>query len=221
MPSFRRLYPLHSIIHNLDGAYQRQQLSIILAAAQAAEDEVKGMQDIARGLLGQGFYASVLDDDTAAFNSQAERTLARYGEGAQPLIDRDAAWCKNCFGCGGDHSWMKDKKVNCPRASDPAVAKRAAENYKKYLQRVKELREKRKRGRVADYKDINPDNQKRICNAVLAIHGQGLVASSVMSMSTTGSIPPGPAVFMLQVPDVTTTVLSAAAPARRILLIPI
>jgi hypothetical protein len=54
-----------------------------------------------------------------------------------------------------------------------------------------------------------------------AIHGQGLVASSVMSMSTTGSIPPGPAVFMLQVPDVTTTVLSTAAPARRIFPVPI
>jgi hypothetical protein len=221
VPSFRRLYPLHSTIHNLDGAYQRQQLFIILAAAQAVENEVKGMQDIARGLLGQGFYASVLDNDAAAFNSQAERTLARYGKGTQPLIDRDTVRRKNCFGCGGDHSWMKDKKVNCPRASDPAVTKRTAKNYKKYLQRVKELREKRKRGRIADYKDMNPNNQKQICNAVLAIHGQGLVASSVTSMSTTGSIPPGPAVFMLQVPDVTTTVLSAAAPTRRIFPVPI
>ncbi len=221
MPSFRRLYPLHSTIHNLDGAYQRQQLSIILAAAQAAEDEVKSMQDIARGLLGQGFYASVSDDNATAFNSQAEWTLAHYGKGAQPLIDRDAVRRKHCFGCGGDHSWMKDKKVNCPRAFDPAITKQAAENYKKYLQRVKELREKHKRGCVADYKDMNPDNQKRIHNAVLAIHGQSSVASSVTSTSTTGSILPGPVVFMLQVPDFTTTVLSAAAPARRILPVPI
>ena len=52
---FRRMYPAHSTVHNMNGAYQRQQLPVILAAAQAAEDEVKGVQDIARGLLGQGF----------------------------------------------------------------------------------------------------------------------------------------------------------------------
>ena len=52
LPCFRRMYPMHSTIHDLHGAYQRQQLPIILAAAQAAEDEVKGVQDIARGLLG-------------------------------------------------------------------------------------------------------------------------------------------------------------------------
>ena len=220
VPSFRRLYPLHSTVHNLKGAYQRHQLSIILAAAQSAEDEVKGMQDIARGVLGQGFYANVPADDAVALNSQAERTLARYGEGANPTVDGKVRR-KNCFGCGGNHSWMKDKRINCPRAGDPEVAKRAAENYKKYLEKVKEMREKRKRGRVADYKDMNPADQKRIRNAVLAIHGQGSVASSVSSSSTIGSFLPGPAVFLLQVPDVRTTVLSAATPAKRILPVPI
>jgi hypothetical protein len=221
VPCFRRLYPMHSTIHNLDGAYQRQQLPIILAVAQAAEDEVKGVQDIARGLLGQGFYTNVSDNDSTAFNSQAEQTLARYSEGAKPLIRRDAARRKNCFGCGGDHSWMKDKKVVCPCASDPTVAKRAAEMYKKYLERVKELKEQRKRGHVADYKDMNPSDQKCMREAVLAIHGYGSPASSVTSTSTTGSAILGPAVFVIQVPDDNAAVLSAAVPARCILPVPI
>jgi hypothetical protein len=71
LPCFRCMYPMHSTIHNLDGAYQRQQLPVILAAAQAAKDEVKGVQDIARGLLGQGFYANVPNNDAAAYKSQA------------------------------------------------------------------------------------------------------------------------------------------------------
>ncbi len=39
-------YPQHSTVHDLNSAYQCSQLAIILAAAQAAEDEVKQMQDI-------------------------------------------------------------------------------------------------------------------------------------------------------------------------------
>jgi hypothetical protein len=37
--------------------YQCQQLAIILAAAQAAEDEVHHVQDIARLLVSQGFFS--------------------------------------------------------------------------------------------------------------------------------------------------------------------
>jgi len=51
IPAFRRYYPMHSAVHNLSGAYQRQQLPVILAAAQAAEDECKHIQDVARGML--------------------------------------------------------------------------------------------------------------------------------------------------------------------------
>ena len=77
VPSFCRLYPNHSIPHPLDAAYQHQQLSTILAAAQAAEDEVQQVQDIARGLLGQGFYAAM--SGVPAYPSQAETTLTQYG----------------------------------------------------------------------------------------------------------------------------------------------
>jgi hypothetical protein len=54
-------YPQHSMVHNLNGsAYQQSQLVLILATAQAAKDEVKQMQDIARGMMGQSFYTTVI-----------------------------------------------------------------------------------------------------------------------------------------------------------------
>jgi hypothetical protein len=55
-----RVYPNHSAVHNLNDAYTCYQLLIDLAAAQVAEDEVKTMQDIARGMLGQGFYLNII-----------------------------------------------------------------------------------------------------------------------------------------------------------------
>jgi hypothetical protein len=81
LPCFRRLYPAHLTIHNLKGTYQCQQLPTILAATQAAKDEVKGVQDIARDLLGQGFYTNATGDDAAAYPSQAKKTLSPYSNG--------------------------------------------------------------------------------------------------------------------------------------------
>jgi hypothetical protein len=131
------MYPAHSTVHNLNGAYQRQQLPVILAAAQAAKDEVKGVQDIARGLLGQGFYSNIIGDDASAYPSQAEKTLSRYGDRRDDRTKGRERRPLECFGCGGDHSWMKEKKILCPCRTEPAVIKRAAEAYKKYLERVK------------------------------------------------------------------------------------
>ncbi len=78
LPCFHCMYQEHSTVHNLTGVYQRQQLSIILAAAHDTKDEVKGMQEIARGLLGQRFYSNVTGIDAAANPSQAEKTLSHY-----------------------------------------------------------------------------------------------------------------------------------------------
>ena len=67
------MYPAHSTVHNMNGAYQRQQLPVILAAAQAAEDEVKGVQDIARGLLGQGFHSNIIGNDASLIQARLRR----------------------------------------------------------------------------------------------------------------------------------------------------
>jgi hypothetical protein len=58
--AFRRYYPMHSSVHNLSGAYQPQQLPIILGAAQAAEEECKHIQDVARGMLQSQGFLSIL-----------------------------------------------------------------------------------------------------------------------------------------------------------------
>ena len=106
------MYPAHSTVHNLKGAYQRQQLPVILAAAQAAEDEVKGVQDIARGLLGQGFYSNIIGGDASAYPSQAEKTLSCYGDRRDDRTKGRERRPLECFGCGGNHSWIKIKRTS-------------------------------------------------------------------------------------------------------------
>jgi hypothetical protein len=93
--------------------------------------------------------------------------------------------------------------------------------YKKYLKRLKELRARCSKGRVADYKDLNPADQKRMRDAVLAIQGGSSQTSLITSSSTISSALPSPAVFVIHVPDNNATVLSAAAPGKCILPVPI
>jgi len=218
LPCFRRMYPAHSTVHNLNIAYQRQQLPVILAATQAAEDEVKGVQDIARGLLGQGFYSNIIGKDASAYPSQVEKTLSCYVDRRDDRTKGCERRPLECFGCGGDHSWMKDKKIVCPHGTEPAVIKRAAEAYKKYLERVKELRSKQSRGRIVNFKDMAPSDQKHMREAVLATQRNASQASSITASSS--SFLPSPVVFMIQVPN-DAFLLNATAPARRILPVPI
>jgi hypothetical protein len=112
----------------------------------------------------------------------------------------------------------KDKKIVCPRGTEPAVIKRAAEAYKKYLERVKELRSKQSKGRVVDFKDMAPSDQKQMREAVLATQSNASQASWITASSSL--FLPSPVVFMIQVPN-DAFVLNATAPARRILPVPI
>jgi hypothetical protein len=218
---FCRFYPGHSTVHDLCGAYQRAQLPIILAAAQAAKDEVKQMQDIACGMLGQGFYSNVIGGgDAPAFASQAEKTLSNYKGGEDQRRKRRPL---KCFGCGGDHSWMKDKKVVCPNSKDPANIRCAANQYKKYKERITEHRAKRggnKRRRVVDFKDMTPADQKQMREAVHASYTVDRSPKSSIPASTSASAATtsGPAIFMITVPI---PPVLQNAPARRIIPVPI
>ncbi len=122
------------MVHDLDGALQHGTLITILTAAQAAEDECNQIQEIARGMLiSQGFFLHVAAP-VGANASQAEKTLSHYNGG-----DTGKRPKKNCWGCGGDHSCMRKGTVVCPRGTDPAIIKTAAEKYAAY----KELMGKR------------------------------------------------------------------------------
>ena len=76
LPDFHHYYPMHSMVHNLSGAYQRQQLLVILAAAQAAEDECKHIQEVVHSMLqSQGFF---MQDAVGTLTSQAENSLKQH-----------------------------------------------------------------------------------------------------------------------------------------------
>ena len=203
IPAFRRYYPMHSAVHNLSGAYQRQQMPIILAAAQSAEDECKHIQDVARGMLqSQGFFI----DSVGAFASQAENTLKQHAPHAKRL----------CWGCGGDHSWMTDGKVTCPRASEPAVVESAKKKYDDF---------KRNRATATTgggcrcgkrgIQDSSDPPKKKPVLAADASSVSSNTTSSVTTVSTNASGQVGgPQVFMLSLP---VPVFSMTPPSRRVL----
>ena len=68
---FRRNYPDHAILHDLQGSFQRSRLPIILDAMTMAEEEVQSISAIVCSSDGGQAFKS----DALAFPSQAERTL--------------------------------------------------------------------------------------------------------------------------------------------------
>jgi hypothetical protein len=79
------------------------------------------------------------------------------------------------------------------------------------------MRARQSKNHVVDFKDMAPSDQKCMHKAILAIQSNDSQAS-LITASTSLSLP-GPAVFVIQVPDA--TVLNTAAPARWILPVPI
>jgi hypothetical protein len=221
VPSFCRLYPQHSSPHSLDAAYQRQQLFIILAGAQTAEDEVQQVQDIACGLINQGIFSaasgaqahpSQAETRATAYPSQAEKTFTQYGtppDGGKTSTKK----IQHCWGCNGDHSWRTGKNIVCPCKNDPAAQAKAKREYKDWLRSTK----KRKAGnKTVEFKDIPEDQQKKMRKAVLASD-----ASTAASTITGGTVPSGQSVvFLLSVPE-PVPVPSNAPIARFILPVPV
>jgi hypothetical protein len=77
-------------------------------------------------LASQGFY-TVVAGEVGAYVSQAEKTLGKYKD------DKTRERTKlNCWGCGGDHSWMRKGKIVCPQGSNPQVIKKADECYTEF-----------------------------------------------------------------------------------------
>ncbi len=116
----------------------------MLQAAQQAEDNLVSVQRVSREVVGlsQAFISGGSSVASAAFPSQAEKTLAKYSyKGSDASTDgsraSDSVGGKNgkvglwpCFGCGGPHPWSKfvDGKhiIICPNKDNPGVAQNAA-----------------------------------------------------------------------------------------------
>jgi hypothetical protein len=86
---FRRNFPNHSIVQPLNATHQRKTLQEMLQAAQQAEDDLVSVQRVAREAVGlsQAFVTGGTNVGTAAFPSQAKKTLQRYSPGGGTLTD--------------------------------------------------------------------------------------------------------------------------------------
>ncbi len=211
---FQCMNPQHSNVHTLNGTYQHQQVAIILCAAQAAKNEVHQVQDIACGILGQGFLTNVVS--VGAYPSQVEATqkyktdMKGRGGGTKESLE--------CWRCGGNHSWMKGGKFSCPWGNDPAVQAKAKEWYKAYKASSRGHRYKGRKGRVIKFKDMTKQQQKKLRKAVLAItagDSTSSVTSAIMNLSNKSGTKSGPRVFLMVL------VFSAALPPCRILPVPL
>ncbi len=161
LPSFCKMYPNHLLVHDLSGSYQRCMMSIILSAAQAAEDECKQFQDIARGMLAsQGFFATASAGAGARiYASQAKQTLTKYDKVGKPVK-------RACWGCGGNHTWMIKGVIMCPCKSDPQVVQAAEKRFSEYKAKFKKSDktkegEKGKGKRIVEFKDLDDASKKK------------------------------------------------------------
>jgi hypothetical protein len=99
-------------------------LPTFFAAVQATEDDQNQIQEIARGMLvSQGFIVKV-PCNAGAYASQAKNTLGQYKNGTT-----NASPPRSCWGCGGNHLYMRKGKVVCTRGSKPQVIKATADKY--------------------------------------------------------------------------------------------
>jgi hypothetical protein len=215
MPAFHQYYPMHSTIHNLLGSYQCQQLPFILAAAQSAEDKCKHIQEVAWGMLqSHGFFLQGIGS-AGTLASQAENTIAKYKDRPPTKL--------NCWGCGGNHSWMKAGKIICPHGTEPIVIKTTKEKCKAYRKMHGNKNSKQKKGgrcKFVEFHDLDETSQKKYCKTVLAMSAtDGASTSSTTSLVTTSTTSVGSAqIFMLSFP---VPVFSMTPPSCCVFPIPI
>jgi len=203
-PKFRSLYPTYSIQQDRSGRNQRKTMPIVLAAAQQAEDEIRSVQEIARGAIGQTFVANVVGAyPTAAiqaFKSQAETTLDNYQSGGESIDSRSTGTNRSkgkpeCFGCGEPHPWMRklssgEHKIVCPNKDKPGVRDHAEREYKAFLERLTKRRKSKndkKRKSTDDFANMSSSKRDELRRQVLAFDAIGAANddSSVASSVTT------------------------------------
>jgi hypothetical protein len=103
---------------------------------------------------------------------------------------------------------MKDKKIICPKCTDPACIKWEEEKYKEYRTQLTKLCSKRNGNqcrRVADFKNMDESEKKKLRKAVFAsVATDNLqpsftsgITNSTSSSSASKAVP---AIFMLTVP---------------------
>jgi hypothetical protein len=214
LPPFCSKYANHSIVHDLDGAYQRHMLLVILSVAQKAKDNQNQIQDIAHGMLAsQGFIMSPVGD-AGAYASQDAKMMTYYKDGEHHEHSK-----LSCWGCGGNHSWMKRGKVVCSRDTDPQAIKVAGQRYAEFkdAQAKRGNKPKGKGKRTIHYKDMDEKSKKKMHKTILAMTvEESMKATMVVTAACTGL---GPTVFMLSTLSIPVFIINT--PQCRILPVPI
>jgi hypothetical protein len=189
-------------------------LLVIFAVAQIAKDAQNQIQDIARSMLAsQGFIISPVGN-ASAYASQAKKTISYYMDGKR---------CKrpklSCWGCSGNHSWIKRGKVVCPCGTDPQVIKVADQWYAEFkdTQAKRGNKPKGKGKRTLNYKDMDETLNKKMCKTILAMTvEESEKAAMAVTTACTGL---GPVVFMLLALSI--PVFNITPPPHHILPVPI
>ncbi len=147
-------------------------------------------------LASQGFY-TVVAGEVGAYVSQAEKTLGKYKDGETRKCMK-----LHCWGCGGDHSWMRKGKNVCPHGPDPRVIKKADERYAEFkdaqAKRGQKPKGKNRKEKTVEYKDLNERSKKKMRETVLAIITEEKKAAITTTSSSLLTFKPGPAVCFPQ-----------------------
>jgi len=140
---------------------RRDQLRLLGDALVAAKQAEAHLESI-RLITNEQITATQLM--TQVHQSQAEKTLSRYGSSAQ--LDEEGGKKHGrkkplCFGCGSDgHLWHspKTKDIICPHANRPGIKEAAQEGYKEWC---KNRRGKGKKPRVR-YTELTDEDKERV-----------------------------------------------------------
>jgi hypothetical protein len=169
-------------------------------------------------LASQGFSTSPVGD-ASAYASQAEKKISYYKDSERRKRPK-----LSCWGCGGDHSWMKKGKVVRSHGMDPQVIKATDQQYTEFkdVQAKHGNKSKGKGKQIIDYKDPDKKLKKKMHETILAMMAEDSSREkAAMAVATTCiSTPvPGPAVFMLSTLPI--PVFNITLPPRHMLPVPI
>jgi hypothetical protein len=129
----------------------------------------------------------------------------------------------HCWGCGGNHSWMRKGKIVCPRGTNPQVIKKVDERYAEFKDAQAKWGQKPKgenrKEKTVEYKDLDERSKKKMQETVLAIIAEEKKAAITTPSSSLLTSEPGPAVFMISTLSV--PIFNITPPSCRVLPVPI
>ncbi len=226
---FRKHYPDHSMLHDMNSTFQRSRFPLIMAAMIAAKEEVASISAIVQETIGGQVFAT----STPAFASQAKRTLDRYAPGEYSsegsyLSDGGGYWSnsgcsessrgsrgelRRC-GCQGLHPYMQNKVIVCSNKDKPGVKEAANANYKEWLKLRKKFNKKRKEKSIS-YKKLSDKDKAQMRKSILASLCVSNATNEALRITANSSTWPPPAKKAnMTILVINVSVLLSASPSK-------